>query len=418
VNGTNEVEAGEARRLRDAMTDKLVKLGRVTSASIEAAFRTVPRHAFAVPGTPLEECYHGDVVRNKKDAGGVTLSSISAAWLQAKMIAQAGIGPGARVLEIGATGYNAAVIAEVVGPGGHVVTVDIDSEVCERAAAALEATGYGSRVTVVTGDGEHGAPGRGPFDAVIVTAGAWDIPPAWLAQLDDSGTLVVPLRMNGVTRSIGFRQRDGHLASTSAHTCGFVPMQGAGARPETFFQVPAHGGGHITLRFEDGAPARPPLPDDILASDPAEAWSGITIADMTPWSDLYLWLAGFQPGFCRLDQAGDPQLAGDGPVMKTGWYPFAIASDGRLSYLTVRDLPDGSGIEFGALAYGRRADDAAAALIGHLRAWDARGRDLPPDAFTYRPDGITPSLPGTLLSVFRKRHGAAAITWPAENPVI
>jgi len=37
-----------------------------------------------VPGTPLGECYHGDVVRNKKDAGGVTLSSTSAAWLQAR----------------------------------------------------------------------------------------------------------------------------------------------------------------------------------------------------------------------------------------------------------------------------------------------------------------------------------------------
>jgi len=255
VTETTAVDADEARRLRDAMTNKIVKLGSVASPRIEAAFRTVPRHAFALPGTPLEECYHGSVVRNKKDADGVTLSSISAAWLQARMIAQAGIGAGARVLEIGTTGYNAAVIAEVTGPGGHVVTIDIDPEVSGWAAAALEATGYGDRVTVVTGDGEHGAPGHSPFDAIIVTAGAWDIPPSWVSQLDGSGTLVVPLRMNGVTRSIGFRKHDGHLSSTSAHTCGFVPMRGAGARPETFFQVPAPGGGHITLRFEDGAPA-------------------------------------------------------------------------------------------------------------------------------------------------------------------
>jgi protein-L-isoaspartate O-methyltransferase len=45
------------------------------------------------------------------------------------------------------------------------------------------------------------------------------LPPSWLAQLHDSGTLIVPLRMNGVTRSIGFRKHDGHLASTAAHTC-------------------------------------------------------------------------------------------------------------------------------------------------------------------------------------------------------
>jgi protein-L-isoaspartate(D-aspartate) O-methyltransferase len=369
-----------------------------------------------VPGTPLEDCYHGDIVRNKKDADGITLSSISAAWLQARMIDQAGIGPGAQVLEIGTTGYNAAVIAEVVGPGGQVVTVDIDPEVAGWAAAALEATGYGDRVTVVTGDGEHGVPGHGPFDAIIVTAGAWDIAPSWIAQLNDGGTLVVPLRMNGVTRSIGFRKHDGHLASTSAVTCGFLSMKGAGAQPETFFKVPGPAGGHITLRFEDGAPAGPPLPDDVLASGPAEAWSGLTIPDMTPWSDLYLWLAGFAPGFCRLGQAGDPQLTGGGPVMKVGWYPFAIAHDGTLSYLTVRDLPDGSGVEFGALAYGHHADDAAAILVGHLRAWDARGRNLPQGAFAYWPDGTTPALQDTPVSVFRKRHGTTTIAWPAERP--
>jgi protein-L-isoaspartate(D-aspartate) O-methyltransferase len=294
VTGTTAVDADQARRLRDAMTDKLVKQARITSAAIEAAFRTVPRHAFARPGTPLEDCYQGDIVRNKKDADGVTLSSISSAWLQARMIAQAGIGPGARVLEIGTTGYNAAVIAEVAGPGGHVVTVDIDPEVAGWAAAGLQAAGYGDRVTVVTGDGEDGAPGRGPFDAIIATAGAWDIPPSWTAQLTGSGTLVVPLRMNGVTRSVAFRKDGAQLASVSAETCGFVPMQGAGAQPETFFQVPAPGGGHITLRFEDGAPAGPPLPDGILASEPVTAWSGLTIADMTPWCDVYLWLAGFE----------------------------------------------------------------------------------------------------------------------------
>ena len=192
----------QARQLRDAMTDKLVQRGAVTSPAVEAAFRAVPRHAFALPGTPLEECYNGSIVRTKKDAEGVTLSSISAAWLQALMIAQAGTRPGAQILEVGTTGYNAALLAEVAGPGGHVVTLDIDPEVTGRAAAALRAAGYGDRVTVLTGDGEHGAPGHGPFDAIVITAGAWDLALPWTAQLQEGGTLVVPLRMNGVTRVI------------------------------------------------------------------------------------------------------------------------------------------------------------------------------------------------------------------------
>jgi hypothetical protein len=74
--------------------------------------------------------------------------------------------------------------------------------------------------------------------------------------------------MNGVTRSIAFRKDGSHPASTSTETCGFLPMEGIGGQSETVFQVPARGGGHITLRYEDDAPTEPPLPDDILASAP------------------------------------------------------------------------------------------------------------------------------------------------------
>jgi protein-L-isoaspartate(D-aspartate) O-methyltransferase len=72
-------------------------------------------------------------------------------------------------------------------------------------------------------------------------------------------------------------------------------------------------------------------------------------------------------------------------------------------------------VEFGAVAYGQHTVHAAAALISHVRAWDARGRALPQDAFTYWPDGTAPPLPDRLLSVFRKRHGTATITWPPQR---
>lgn len=78
--------------------------------------------------------------------------------------------------------------------------------------------------------------------------------------------------------TIAFRKDGSHLASTSTVTCGFVPMQRIGGQPETFLQVPAPGGGHILLRYEDDAPAEPPLADDILASDPVTTWSGLIAA--------------------------------------------------------------------------------------------------------------------------------------------
>lgn len=127
-------DPGQADRLREAMTDKLIAGGWITSPAVEAAFRTVPRHEFTPPGTPLEVAYNADdSVITKRDASDAHLSSVSAPWLQARMIDQAGIGPGMRVLELGSGGYNAALLAEVTGEGGSVVSMDCRTPLIFRA---------------------------------------------------------------------------------------------------------------------------------------------------------------------------------------------------------------------------------------------------------------------------------------------
>ena len=105
------------------------------------------------------------------------ISSVSAAYIQARMLEQAESQPGMTVLEVGSGGLNAAYIAEIVGEKGHVVSVDIDPEVTDRAARLLDDTGYTGRVAVTAVDAAHGVP-DGPFDAIIVTVGAWDIAPS------------------------------------------------------------------------------------------------------------------------------------------------------------------------------------------------------------------------------------------------
>jgi protein-L-isoaspartate(D-aspartate) O-methyltransferase len=221
--------ADQADEVRAAMTDRLVASGWISGPEVQAAFRTVPRHLFVPAGTPLQTAYDvGQSVVTKVGAGGASMSTVSAPWLQGRMIIQAGIAPGMRVLEVGSGGYNAALLAHVVGESGRVVTVDIDPEVTARASAGLDAAGYGDRVVVVTADAEHGVPAHANYDAVVVTVGAWDIAPAWLEQLAPDGVLVVPLRMNTFTRSLAFRRSGEHWASTSAQLCGFVPMQGLG----------------------------------------------------------------------------------------------------------------------------------------------------------------------------------------------
>lgn len=87
-------------------------------------------------------------------------------------------------------------MAELVGSEGTVTTVDIDPEVTDRACSLLGEAGY-SRVNVVLADAETGVAEHAPYDRIIVTAGAWDIPPVWVEQLADGGRIVVPLRMRG-----------------------------------------------------------------------------------------------------------------------------------------------------------------------------------------------------------------------------
>jgi protein-L-isoaspartate(D-aspartate) O-methyltransferase len=81
-------------------------------------------------------------------------------------------------------------------------------------------------VRVATRDGALGDPDHAPYDRIILTVGAWDIPTAWWDQLTPGGRLVVPLRWRGQTRSIAFTHTDGLMRSDSVHLCGFVPMLG------------------------------------------------------------------------------------------------------------------------------------------------------------------------------------------------
>ncbi|MEA5367181.1 methyltransferase, FxLD system [Amycolatopsis sp., V23-08] len=398
-----------AAKHRDTLADTLLANKIITSAEVERAFRTVPRHLFVAEGTPLEDTYNVDnSVAIKRDPDGVIISSTSAAYIQARMIEQVGLAAGMSVLEIGSGGFNAALLAEIVGPAGHVVSVDIDRDVTDRARELLDQAGYGNRVDVVLADAENPLPGpHEPFDAILVTVGAWDLAPAWLAHLAEGGTIVVPLRMNGVTRVIGFRREGGHLVSTSSEVAGFVPMQGEGARDERVFLLPDRNGHHVKLRFEDGVPPGLQLLDGVLTTERTEAWSGVTIKHGVSFADLHLWLAVFMPGFCRLAADEGTDLAAE----RKGWFPFGAVHGDSFAYLAVRPLPDGGGSEFGARAYGVHGVAAATALVEQIQAWDGQARDREP-AFAYWPAGSDRPEFGKDTAVLFKMHGVSTISWP------
>src|SRR2546423_13102029 len=192
---SNTLDEAQLETLHQALVDQLKSRGNLSDPSVEAAFRAVPRHLF-LPGVAPEKVYYDDAIATKY-ADGMAISSSSQPSIMAIMLEQLQLEPGHRVLEIGAgTGYNAALVAHVVGNSGTLITMDIDDDIVDGARAHLDAAGL-SRVRVVLGDGGLGYPADAPYDRIILTVGAWDVAPAWWAQLRPGGRLVLPLTVGG-----------------------------------------------------------------------------------------------------------------------------------------------------------------------------------------------------------------------------
>jgi protein-L-isoaspartate(D-aspartate) O-methyltransferase len=176
--------------------------GWVRTPAIERAFRTVPHHRLlrefarwdAETSRPIPVAYepdqpdddalrmiYSDQALGTRFRGGMPTSLSSQPSVMAQMLEALAVGPGMRVLVIGTgTGYNAALLAEIVGARGLVVTVDRDAGVADGAREALQNAGY-DRVRVLARDGADGAPEASPFDGVVVTVGCPDVAPAWRA---------------------------------------------------------------------------------------------------------------------------------------------------------------------------------------------------------------------------------------------
>ncbi|MGH3570010.1 MAG: methyltransferase, FxLD system [Pseudonocardia sp.] len=256
------------------------------------------------PATQEETAYASNrSALSKRDKDDTVISTVSAAHIQAVMLEQAQLQPGMRVLEIGSGGYNAALIAELVGESGKVVSVDIDPDIVERARDCLAAAGY-RQVEVVLADAEDGVPDHAPFDRVIVTVRAWDIPPAWVDQLAVDGRIVVPLRLRGLTRTVALDQVGDHygprLAGGDVRLCSFVPMQGAGAHTERLIALDRD---RVALRVDgdeqvDEAPLR-----EALFQPRLERWSGVEFDHV---DELDLWIGTWLPVFGLLTAQQEP----------------------------------------------------------------------------------------------------------------
>ena len=243
--------------LRETLLSTLRRSGALRSGRVAAAMRNVPRHRF-MPGMPLREAYADRAVAIKMHDDEI-VSSISQPGMIAQMLELLDPLPGNDVLEVGTgSGYNAALLAELVGPEGRVTTIELDADLAARARETLTELGY-ANVSVVAADGSSYSLEGARFDRLAVTARTEDIANAWWDALSDGGRMVVPLRLPSAGEyAVGFERRGRRLCSVGAHTCAFIAIRGeAGSATEgdVFYRDPAARNAGACLRRIDAVVA-------------------------------------------------------------------------------------------------------------------------------------------------------------------
>lgn len=209
------------RREREALVNSLIRNGFLKSPSIIDAFKKVPRHEFVPEG--IKNFAYED--RPQPIGKSQTISAPS---MIAIMMESLDFAPGQRVLEIGAgSGYNAALVAEVVGPKGEVFTIERVPELAKSAERNLKKTGYG-RVKVVVGDGSLGYEEGAPWDRILVTACAPDISKPLIKQLKIGGKIGAPIGHYYMSQMWTTVEKTGEeqLRTRECCPCAFVPLVG------------------------------------------------------------------------------------------------------------------------------------------------------------------------------------------------
>ncbi len=160
------------------MVDALVESGYI-SEKVAVAMEKVERHRFLPYG--MESVAYVDSPLSIGEG-----QTISAPHMVGMMASGLELHSGLKVLEIGGgSGYHAAVIAELVRPGGHVYSIERIQSLADQANKNLRATGYDETVTTIVADGSKGCAKYAPYDRISVACGAPDVPPPLFEQLNE-----------------------------------------------------------------------------------------------------------------------------------------------------------------------------------------------------------------------------------------
>ncbi|WP_084456771.1 protein-L-isoaspartate(D-aspartate) O-methyltransferase [Desulfogranum mediterraneum] len=213
--------------LRRSLLREIIENVRTTSRYLKkssldeevmVAMSKVPRHLF------VPEAYRRQAYENRPLPIGQG-QTISQPYIVAIMTDLLNLDPSDLVLEVGTgSGYQAAVLAELVN---RVYSMEIIEKLQSSAAERLKQLGY-TNVETRLGDGYYGWEEHAPFDAIIVTAAAGQIPPPLIRQLKPGGRMVIPVGSTFMTQYLLLveKRRDGSLSTRQVLPVRFVPLTG------------------------------------------------------------------------------------------------------------------------------------------------------------------------------------------------
>jgi len=209
------MQSNERYEERERMVRTQIEARGITNRNVIDAMLKVERHKF-VPFSVASLAYDDSPLP-------IGFSqTISQPYIVAFMTQAVNPRKGDKILEIGTgSGYQAAVLAHIVD---HVYTVEIVSQLGERAKKDLSAMGY-TNVSVKVGDGYNGWPEHAPFDGIVVTAAPDFIPSPLFEQLKEGGKMVIPVgKPSSVQELLIVEKRNGKMVKRSVMSVRFVPF--------------------------------------------------------------------------------------------------------------------------------------------------------------------------------------------------
>lgn len=200
--------------LRQRMVDLHLRARGIVDKRVLDAMLRVPRHEF-VPERYRDQAYEDHPLPIGEG------QTISQPYIVVLMLEALGLSPADKVLEIGTgSGYVTALLAELTA---QVISIERHAALADAARDLFASMGYGN-VRVITGDGTRGFREAAPYDAIIVSAAAPELPQELVAQLAEGGRMILPVGSIDSQQLQFIEKRNGQPRITLRELCRFVPL--------------------------------------------------------------------------------------------------------------------------------------------------------------------------------------------------